>query len=192
MKNKILKSNIFWIVCIIIVWEFVSRMGIVSQYVLPPFTNVFNQLLNEIKNGEILIQVLNSFRIVLSGIILSIILSIIVLILCDKFKCFEYFIKTICNILSPLPSVAILPIVIIWMGINDNAMLVLVIHSVLWPMIINLIEKVQSIPVVYHDFCSNIQLRFNKKGNMYIFNVNITRCYCSCKNRMCKGLEVYY
>lgn len=192
MKNKILKSNIFWIVCIIIVWEIVSRTGIVSQYVLPPFTKVFNQLLIEIKSGEILIQVLNSFRIVLSGIIISIILSIIVLILCDKFKYFENFIKTICNILSPLPSVAILPIVIIWMGINDSAMLVLVIHSVLWPMIINLIEKVQSIPVVYHDFCSNIQLRLNKKGSMYLFNVNITWSYCSCKNWMCKGLEIYY
>ena len=192
MKNKILKSNIFWIVCIIIVWEIVSRTGIVSQYVLPPFTKVFNQLLIEIKSGEILIQVLNSFRIVLSGIIISIILSIIVLILCDKFKYFENFIKTICNILSPLPSVAILPIVIIWMGINDSAMLVLVIHSVLWPMIINLIEKVQSIPVVYHDFCSNIQLRLNKKGSMYLLNVNITRSHRSCKNWMCKGLEIYY
>ena len=160
MKSKILKSNIFWIVCIIIVWEAVSRLGIVSQYVLPPFTKVFSELVNEVKDGEILIQVLNSFRIVLSGIIFSIILSVIVLILCDKFKYFENFIKTICNILSPLPSVAILPIVIIWMGINDNAMLVLVIHSVLWPMITNLIEKVQSIPVVYHDFCSNIQMRF--------------------------------
>lgn len=192
MKNKILKSNIFWIVCIIIVWEIVSRTGIVSQYVLPPFTKVFNQLLIEIKSGEILIQVLNSFRIVLSGIIISIILSIIVLILCDKFKYFENFIKTICNILSPLPSVAILPIVIIWMGINDSAMLVLVIHSVLWPMIINLIEKVQSIPVVYHDFCSNIQLRLDKKGSMYLLNVNITRSHCGCKNWMCKGLEIYY
>lgn len=192
MKEKILKSNIFWIVCIIIVWEIVSRLGIVSQYVLPPFSKVFYQLFNEIKNGEILIQVLNSFRIVLSGIIFSIILSIIVLILCDKFKYFENFIKTICNILSPLPSVAILPIVIIWMGINDNAMLVLVIHSVLWPMIINLIEKVQSIPVVYHDFCSNVQFRVCKKDNIYIFDVNITRSNCSGKNWMCKGLEVYY
>ena len=80
MKEKILKSNIFWIVCIIIVWEIVSRLGIVSQYVLPPFSKVFYQLFNEIKNGEILIQVLNSFRIVLSGIIFSIILSIIVFI----------------------------------------------------------------------------------------------------------------
>lgn len=163
MKEKILKSNIFWIVVIIIIWESISRLGIISSYVLPPFSKVVIQLVQELKEVSILIQVINSFRIVLLGLVISLIISIIVLILCDKFKNFEYFTRTICNILSPLPSVAILPLVIIWMGINDNAMLVLVVHSVVWPMIINLMEKVQSIPTVYHELLANLQIGSVKK-----------------------------
>ena len=161
MKDKVFKSSVFWIVCIIVIWETISRLGLVSQYILPPFSKVFMQLITEVKNIDILTQVLNSFRIVVLGLVISILISIVVLILCDKFKYFESFIRTICNILSPLPSVAILPLVIIWMGINDNAMLVLVVNSVVWPMIINLLEKIQSIPSVYHDFFINIQMRIN-------------------------------
>ena len=91
MKEKILRSNIFWIVVIIIIWESVSRLGIISPYVLPPFSKVVIQLVQELQDGSIVIQVINSFRIVLLGLIISLIISIIVLILCDKFKNFEYF-----------------------------------------------------------------------------------------------------
>ncbi len=172
MKNKILKSNIFWIVCLIVIWELISRTGIISSYVLPPFSKVFMQLIAEVQGGTILLQVLNSFKIVLIGIVISLILSFFILILIDKIKFFEYFIRTICNILSPLPSVAILPIVIIWMGINDNAMLILVIHSILWPMIINLIEKIKSISPVYHDYLENIQIGTVKKV-VYVYSMLI-------------------
>lgn len=156
MKDKILKSNWFWIVCIIIVWEIVAATGIISSYILPSFSKEVTQLVSEITSKNLLEQVFNSFKLVILGLGISLVMSLIVLILSDKFKYFKYFIRTICNILSPLPSVAILPLVIIWMGINDAAMLVLVIHSIVWPMIINLIEKVDSIPTVYHDFLRNV------------------------------------
>lgn len=191
MKEKILKSNIFWIVIIIIIWESVSRLGIISSYVLPPFSKVVMQLFQELQDGNIMIQVLNSFRIVVFGMFISLIITVIVLILCDKFKNFKYFTRTVCNILSPLPSVAILPLVIIWMGINDSAMLVLVVHSVVWPMIINLMEKVESIPTVYHELLANLQVRINKKSSMCIHDDNITRCYSCYENKLCKSLEKY-
>ena len=191
MKEKILKSNIFWIVVIIIIWESVSRLGIISSYVLPPFSKVVMQLFQELQDGNIMIQVLNSFRIVVFGMFVSLIITVIVLILCDKFKNFKYFTRTVCNILSPLPSVAILPLVIIWMGINDSAMLVLVVHSVVWPMIINLMEKVESIPTVYHELLANLQVRINKKSSMCIHDDNITWCYSCYENKLCKSLEKY-
>lgn len=159
MKDKILKSNWFWIVCIIIVWEIVAATGIISSYILLSFSKEVTQLVSEITSKNLLEQVFNSFKLVILGLGISLVMSLIVLILSDKFKYFKYFIRTICNILSPLPSVAILPLVIIWMGINDAAMLVLVIHSIVWPMIINLIEKVDSIPTVYHDFLRNVEVR---------------------------------
>ena len=159
MKDKILKSNWFWIVCIIIIWEIVSASGLVSSYILPAFSKEVTQLVSEITSKNLLEQVFNSFKLVVLGLGISLAMSLVVLILSDEFKYFKYFIRTICNILSPLPSVAILPLVIIWMGINDAAMLVLVIHSIVWPMIINLIEKVDSIPTVYHDFLRNVEVR---------------------------------
>ena len=168
MKNKILKSNVFWLICIIIVWEFLSRTGIVSSYVLPPFSKIFLTLIKELKDKILIVQVINSFKIVLIGLMISLVISLIVLILIDKINVFEYLIKTICNVLSPLPSVAVLPIVIIWIGINDNSMLILVIHSILWPMIINLIEKVKSIPLVYHHYLINIEMKSVKKV-LYVY-----------------------
>ena len=192
MKDKILKSNLFWIICIILLWELVSITGLVSSYILPPFSKVVLQIVEELKDKTIIQQVLNSFRVVLVGLTISTIVSLVALILSDKFKYFEYFIRTICNILSPLPSVAILPLVIIWMGVNDNAMLVLVVHSIVWPMIINLLERVKSIPNVYHDFLSNIEMRQYKKSIICICYANIAWINCFIKNWMCKSMEINY
>ena len=168
MKNKILKSNVFWLICIIILWELLSRGGIISSYILPPFSKIFLTLIDEIRDKTLVVQIINSFKVVIMGLIISLIISLIVLILIDKISVFEYLIKTVCNVLSPLPSVAILPIVIIWIGINDNSMLILVIHSVLWPMIINLIEKVKSIPLIYHHYLTNIEMKSLKKV-LYVY-----------------------
>lgn len=168
MKNKVLKSTSLWIIIIIIIWELISRIGIVSSYVFPPFSKILLTLLKELKNQILVSQVINSFRIVCLGLIISLFLSLLILVLIDKINILEYPIKTVCNVLAPLPSVAILPIVIIWMGINDNSMLVLVIHSILWPMIINLIEKVKSIPIVYHEYLENIEINSIKKV-LYVY-----------------------
>ena len=89
MKDKILKSNLFWIICIILLWELVSRTGLVSSYILPPFSKVVIQIVEELKDKTIIQQVLNSFRVVLVGLAISTIVSLVALILSDKFKYFE-------------------------------------------------------------------------------------------------------
>ncbi len=42
------------------------------------------------------------------------------------------------GLLNPLPSVAMLPIAIIWFGLNVNALLFVVVNAVVWPVTLNI------------------------------------------------------
>lgn len=46
----------------------------------------------------------------------------------------------------------------IWFGVNSGAMLFLIVHGVLWPLLTNLLAGFHSTPIIYHDFSKNIGL----------------------------------
>ncbi len=47
-------------------------------------------------------------------------------------------VELLTGMLNPLPSVAMLPIAIIWFGLNVNALLFVVINAVVWPVTLNI------------------------------------------------------
>ena len=42
------------------------------------------------------------------------------------------------SVLHPLPGIAVLPIFILFFGIGKLTLLMVIIHSVLWPLVINI------------------------------------------------------
>jgi len=57
---------------------------------------------------------------------------------------------------NPLPGIALLPIVMMWFGVNNGAMLFLIVHGVLWPLLENLLTGFRSVSPLYRDFARNI------------------------------------
>lgn len=156
--NSSLIQNIFWTSIILICWELFSRLNILNSYIIPPFSKVFMTLISEIRNGELFVKTFNSLYMVIYGYIISIACSFLVAFLCIKSKIIKSFSMTLCTNLTPLPGVAVLPVIILFFGINQKAMLALMLHSVIWPMIINILQGIDVIPNIYVDYGRNLEL----------------------------------
>lgn len=159
VKNQQAIKGIFWIIAIILTWELSSRTGIVNSYILPPFSVVFMTLIKEVFTKQLGIQILNSLWIVLQGFIISFILGMIIAVLCTYSKVLESLFTTLCTVLNPLPGMALLPIIMMWFGIGNGAMLALIVHGVLWPLVTNLITGFKSVPTIYKEWARNIGLK---------------------------------
>ena len=157
IKKPIIQT-LFWTAIILLCWELSSRLGLVNKFLLPSCSDVFSLLINEIIEGRFLIQVLNSFYMIVLGFLLSSALAGIIITLCVCSKVFTSFIKTVCTLMTPLPGVAIMPIIIMFFGIDIKAMLVLMIHSVMWPLIINTLGGIDLIPKTITEYANNIEL----------------------------------
>lgn len=143
---------------IIALWELLSVCGLINTYLLPPFHRVAEELWEQIRGGRFLLQVMNSFLMILRGFLVSVVTSAVMVCLCSLSRIFKSLIRTLCTIFTPLPGVAIMPLIIMIFGIEERAMVILMLHSVLWPMVANLLGGIDSIPKVYTDFCRNIEL----------------------------------
>jgi NitT/TauT family transport system permease protein len=64
---------------------------------------------------------------------------------------FNDFLEIMISVAHPLPGIAIIPLVILWIGIGEKAILFIIIHAMIWPVIINLKSGIQSIPEIYID-----------------------------------------
>lgn len=176
MLNYIKKSegvqNALWAIVFIIIWQLFSTLNITNKYLLPPFSDVIKEMLNQIRGGMFLRQIVNSFIMIISGFSVSIFLAAIIVILCNRFKAFESMIRAICVILTPLPGVAVMPLIIMVFGIRENAMIVLMIHSVLWPLVINLLGGIKAIPPIYTEFGLNLELNsLEMVKSIYLFSL---------------------
>jgi NitT/TauT family transport system permease protein len=130
------------------------------------------RLVRELFTGKLGLQVFNSLRLVLTGVVLSFVLAVGLALLCTYSKVVESLVTTLCTIFNPLPGMAVLPLLMIWFGIGDGVMLALIVHGVLWPLVTNLLSGFRSIPVIYREWAQNIGLSpLNNLFHVLIFSV---------------------
>jgi NitT/TauT family transport system permease protein len=151
-------QSLAWVAVIIAAWELSARLGLVNAYILPPFSRVCVTLVRELFAGRLGIQTLSSLRVVFAGFALSFALAVLVTALCAVSRPCENLFNLLSTVLNPLPSVAVMPLVIMWFGIDETAMYVIIIHGVLWTMMRHLLDGLRSVPPAQVEFGRNIGL----------------------------------
>lgn len=172
MKLSKSKQTVIWTIAILCLWELVSRTGLVNTYILPPCSQIVRQAFVELFKGKLMFQILNSLYVVLIGFIISFVVAAVVTLGCSCSKVFESFFSTLCTLFNPLPGMAVLPLIIMWFGIGNGAMLMLIVHGVLWPLVTNLLAGIRTVPQIYKEWAKNINMTpFQIYKDIYVFSV---------------------
>lgn len=146
------------VIAIIAVWELLSKLNVLNKLLFPSFSDILISLVKEIKSGDIMLQTYNSLKLIILGIALSIAISVILMLINLIFPNLSNIYDTIISIVDPLPGVALLPLAILWFGVGDAAIIFIIVHSVLWPMLLNIMTGLKTIPKTFREVGSNIGL----------------------------------
>lgn len=164
MKSKFFKNKhfkrCFWIILLILIWEGIALRGKFSPLIFPPLEEILHSLYLSIISGEIIKETLYSFNLIFKGLFLGLIIAIILSSLSIVSPIFESFVDTLIAIAHPLPGIALLPLIILWLGTGENSIVFIIVHSVVWPMILNLITGFKSIPKIYKQIGQNYELNY--------------------------------
>ncbi len=121
----------------IVLWQlYVSLSGVSSLLVASPLDTV-HALLTDIANGQLPASTLVSLQNLGIGMVIGIVLGIVLASLSTFSRLGRDILTVLTALLSPLPGIAILPLTMLWFGLNSTAIVVIVVQSALWPIAAN-------------------------------------------------------
>ena len=158
MKSRGLNSKIFWSIILIILWQIIYATGKFSPLIFPSALTILNSLYKSIVSGELMYQTIYSINLIFKGLSIGLILAVFLSSLSILFKPFRGLVETLVSIAHPLPGIALLPLIILWFGAGEISIIFIIVHSVVWPLALNLLTGFKSIPKIYKQVGNNYGL----------------------------------
>lgn len=166
-KNR-LAGKIFWITLFVMLWQGLVMSGAFSPMILPGIEVVIRAFAKGVKSGELAYAVGYSIKLIAYGLFIGIVLGTALAVLSSFSAVFESLTDTLINIAHPLPGIALLPLIILWIGTGEAAIIFIIIHSVTWPLALNLISGFKAVPEVLKKTAANYELN-SLQTAIYVF-----------------------
>jgi NitT/TauT family transport system permease protein len=125
------------IVCAALLYEAVARTGYFPPVLMPTLPKVFGTLVTVLLDGSMLKHAATTLYRVMAGLSLAVIVGLPLGILMGRFKPVENFFLPLASALMPIPSLAWVPVFILWFGLGNTVAILIVFYAALFPMLLN-------------------------------------------------------
>ena len=147
--------RVFYLTVFVVVWQLIYRSGTFPPLLFPGGGDILNALVKGLQGG-LLDKTLYSLQVIGKGILISTILTVVLAALATFSRVFEDFLYAIIVLIDPLPGIALLPLILLWLGMGENAIIFVIIHSVLWPLLLNVFSGFKTVPPIYTEIGQNM------------------------------------
>lgn len=134
--NKILP--IVFILILICLWQIISDLNLTKKFMLPSFFEVVHAFILDF--SVLMLNAKTTFTEAFIGITLSIILGFIFACIMDRFSVIRDLIYQMLIITQTIPTVAIAPLLVLWLGYDMLPKIVLVVIMCFFPITISLLD----------------------------------------------------
>jgi len=143
----IVQRGLPWVVPVLtlIGWELASTRGWLSTRVLPEPLAVATAFWSLLRSGELWQHVAVSSMRALAGLAVGGGLGLLLGLLTGSSRVLETLLDTSLQMLRNIPALALIPLVILWFGIDETAKLFLVAVGVFFPIYLNTFHGIRSV-----------------------------------------------
>ena len=130
-------APIFTFILLLCSWELVVSFQNIPKYILPAPTDIFSSIL--LNYEDLLLSTFITFRITILAFLIASFLAIFIAILFSQSKIIELSLYPIAVIFQVTPVVAIAPLILIWVGLDnaEYAILILAVIVAFFPVLAN-------------------------------------------------------
>lgn len=141
----------------LLLWELFTRLTDYPAFILPPPELVWDRFSQVIIDGSLLHHVLITLQEVLLGLTLGVSAATVLGYLLAKSVTFERILSPYIVASQSVPVVAIAPLLIIWFGPGLASKVLICALIVFFPVLINTIVGLRSVPEELHDLMRSLQ-----------------------------------
>lgn len=147
-RGTILRQRLLpWVVpfTLIVIWQISSSTGLLESRILPAPTAVLSAFWTLLMSGELYEHVKVSAGRALLGLLIGGGLGLLLGLLNGSSKTASNLLDTTLQMIRNIPALALIPLVILWFGIDETAKLFLVAVGVFFPIYINTYHGIRSV-----------------------------------------------
>lgn len=143
---------------LIAAWEIVARV-VDNDLLVPTFVATARAFVQGIASGELLVKTGISLSVLLRGYAIGAVLAFALTSVAVSTRIGRDLLSMLTAMFNPLPSIALLPIALLWFGLGTGSLLFVLIHSVLWPLALNMYTGFLGVPATLRMAGRNYGLR---------------------------------
>ena len=128
-----------------LIYEAIARSGYFPAVLMPTLGKIGATLWANLIDGTIIAHAAATMYRVLIGMAMAIVVALPLGILMGRFKPVEQFFLPLASALMPIPSLAWVPVFILWFGLGNTVAILIVFYASLFPMLLNVWAGVRAV-----------------------------------------------
>ena len=126
-------------------YEATARSGLFETSLMPSLPAVAHAFVTMTLDGSMPLHALHTLYRVAVGLALAVALGLPLGILMGRLAAVEGFVLPLASALMPIPSLAWVPVFILWFGLGDTVSILIVFYAALFPMLLNAWSGVRAV-----------------------------------------------
>ncbi|MGH7120341.1 MAG: ABC transporter permease [Acetobacteraceae bacterium] len=133
------------ILVVLAVWQGFALSGMFSSALTPALGSIATTIIRMLGDGTLVKNALYTMARVLIGFGISFAIAVPLGILMGRYWLAERFFLPLVSVLLPIPSVAWIPLFVLWFGIGNTATTLVVIYAAFFPLVYNAWRGVKAV-----------------------------------------------
>jgi len=127
------------------VWQAFARSGMFSTAMTPPLESIGRVIWRMLADGSFVVNALATLMRVFLGLAISFAVAVPLGVLMARYWVAERIFQPLLSALLPIPSLAWVPLFILWFGIGNLATILVVIYASLFPLVYSVWTGVRAV-----------------------------------------------
>ncbi len=138
-------AGIFSILVLLIAWEAFARSGRVTPFMLPPFSAVVERIYTDAAGGDLWINLGHTLYRSMAGFLIATFGGIALGTAMSRSRLAYWCFDPIISVGFPMPKIAFLPIIMLWLGLYDVSKISIVVFDAIFPVVTATLAGIASV-----------------------------------------------
>jgi len=138
-------ARIFSVVALALTWEILARSGTFTSFQLPALSAVIDRIWNDAVSGDLWINTALTLYRALVAFSICAVGGVIIGMAMSRNLLVHWFFDPIVSVGFPMPKIAFLPVVILWLGVYDLSKITIIVIDAIFPVIAATVIAIQGV-----------------------------------------------
>lgn len=133
------------LIILLVAWEATTRAGLFTPFMLPSLSSIAGRIADDYASGDLMMSIGTTLWRALAGFAISAVGGVLLGVLISQYRVVRWFFDPIISVGFPMPKIAFLPIMILWLGLFDVSKITMIAFNAIFPVVTATIAGIEGV-----------------------------------------------